>query len=364
MNQAPKSVDFCILGAGIAGLSLADALSAQGASVAVIEKETVASGASGTPGALVNPATGRRATKTWKAEQCYPTIRENLEKVQTFASEPFYQQNGLLRPALSEKMARKMRKQYEKNHWPEGWCLWQDKSQIQERHPGINCVQGGLWLPIGLTVDAGRYLQAYARFLQANDVWIQEQCDAEIHQTEKEWKLNGNKFELHCRQLIFATGRATAHHPYWSFLPLEGVKGQVAIFQTEEKLSFNHSISSLGYMARLGKAHEFVQGSTYEHDFDHINPDSEGEQYLRKRMARTLPQLAEKARVKAQWAGVRLTTPDKKPVLGAHPEIDNLHVFTALGSKGLMYGKFLADHLAHHLVNGTPLFEVVAITRF
>lgn len=364
METTSTSVDFCILGAGIAGLSLADALSSQGRSVALIEKNTVASGASGTPGALVNPATGRRATKTWKAEQCYPVIRENLEKVQKVASEPFYQNNGLLRPALTEKMARKMRKQYEKNHWPEGWCLWQKKSQIQERHPGIKCVQGGLWLPIGLTVDAGKYLQAYAKFLRSNDVLIKEQCDAVINKTENDWKLIGSEFQLECNQLIFATGYATAGHPYWDHLPLEGVKGQVATFRMNQPLSFDHSISSLGYIARFGSNHEFVQGSTYEHDFKHINPNEEGEQYLRKRMARTLPKLAEQATLKSQWAGVRLFTPDKKPVLGAHPDIENLHIFTALGSKGLMYGKFLANHFAQNLVNGIPLFEEIAITRF
>lgn len=364
METASTSVDFCILGAGIAGLSLADALSTHDQSVAVIEKNTVASGASGTPGALVNPATGRRATKTWKAEQCYPAIRQNLEKVQKVASEPFYQNNGLLRPALLEKMALKMRKQYEKNHWPEGWCLWQDKSQIQERHPGINCVQGGLWLPIGLTVDAGLYLQAYTKYLRSTNVLIKEQGEADINQTTNGWKLINDQFQIECKQLVFAIGYATVHHPFWKFLPLKGVKGQVATFQTEEKLSFDHSISSLGYMARLGNKNQFIQGSTYEHNFEHINPDTEGEQYLRKRMSRTLPELAKKARVTSQWAGVRLFTPDKKPVLGAHPNIENLHVFTALGSKGLMYGKFLANHYSQHLLNDTPLFEEIAITRF
>jgi len=81
-------------------------------------------------------------------------------------------------------------------------------------------------------------------------------------------------------------------------------------------------------------------------------------------MAKTLPELAERARLIDQWAGVRVTTPDKKPVLGRHPEINNLHIFTALGSKGLMYGKLLAEHYADHLKHGTEVYSEIALHRF
>ncbi len=365
MNLTHKSFDFCILGAGIAGLSLADALQEHGFSVIVLEKNDVASGASGTPGALVNPATGRRATKSWKAEQCYRAIRLNLEKVQKFASETFFRNNGLLRPALTQKMVQKMRQQYVKTVWPDGWCLWQTEKEIKERHPGINCVEGGLWLPIGLTVDAGAYLEAYAEFLQSNKVAVETQCQPTVEQKDTQWLINTGRKELHSNHLVYATGYSTVDYPCWEFLSLEGVKGQVAKFRADnELLSFDHSISSLGYIARIGKPGEFIQGSTYEHDFEEVKTDKEGEQYLRKRMKRTLPDLAQKAELIEQWSGVRLTTPDKKPVLGRHPKIDNLHIFTALGSKGLLYGKFLAEHYANHLRTDASIFPEVSIGRF
>src|SRR5699024_9665699 len=147
-------VHFCILGAGLAGLSMADSLRERDIETVVIDKKAIANGASGTPGGLVNPATGRRATKAWKAEACYEAIAQNLEKVQNWAGEePFYQNNGLLRPALLEKMAVKMKAQHEKTIWPEGWCQWKTEEEIKQMHPGITCIDGGLWLPIGLSVD-------------------------------------------------------------------------------------------------------------------------------------------------------------------------------------------------------------------
>src|SRR5699024_8464651 len=122
--------------------------------------------------------------------------------------------------------------------------------------------------------------------------------------------------------------------------------------------------SSMGYIARLGNADKFVQGSTYEHGFDNLQTDENGEKYLRSRTEKVLPDLAKNAKLIKQWAGARINTPDRKPVLGKHPEIEGLYVFTGLGSKGLMYGKFLAEHYADHLKNGSPLFPEVSIKRF
>ena len=61
-NRAPLtadiSVDVCVVGAGIAGLSCALELLKQGKTVALIDRETVAWGASGRNGGLVDGRLG------------------------------------------------------------------------------------------------------------------------------------------------------------------------------------------------------------------------------------------------------------------------------------------------------------------
>ncbi|TYP95421.1 Glycine/D-amino acid oxidase (deaminating) [Fodinibius salinus] len=355
--------DFCILGAGLAGLSLANVLLEHDVSVTVIDKDSVAAGASGTPGGLVNPATGRRAKKSWKAEQCYEAIAENLEKIQRTSETTFYQNNGLLRPALLEKMARKMKAQREKTSWPDGWCQWKTEDEIKDIHPGISCVDGGLWLPIGLTVNVGQYLQAYAAYLKDQGLnLITGAAPRKIYHDDS-WKIDLPHSTVSARHIFFAMGQHTHQTKFWDWLPVNLIKGQVATFRSPQKLSFDHSISSLGYMARPDDEYTFVQGSTYEHDFDHLNPDEEGEQYLRKRMRRTLPQLEETVKTIDQWAGVRTSTPNYKPILGPHPKHQNMHVFTGLGSKGLLYGKFLANHYGDYLFNNTSLFPDIDVER-
>lgn len=357
--------DALILGAGIAGLSLADALLQRGCSVVVADKNKVGSGASGTPLAMANPATGLRAKKVWRAEACYQAIQDLLDRTENHVGATIYKKNGVLRPALSSKMARKMKERYDQTQWPEAWVHWLDEDQIKQKHPGIRCWDGGLWIPMGLTVDMRAYLQALAQYLKSHDVVIYEDIDnqPQLSSETNGWRLDVDDRRIEFEHLIYATGYGTIKDPRWQLLPLEGVKGQLLEAEPEEPLTFDHSISSRGYIAHL-TSERFGVGSTYEHDFDHLNTDEEGRKYLYKVLERVLPELAQKPRKEKLWAGVRVSTPDKKPVLGAHPDIPRLYVFTGLGSKGLLYGRYLAGLLADHILRAVSLPEIVRINRF
>lgn len=359
-----ETFDYAILGAGLAGLSLADALSSAGLSVIVLDTSSPGAGASGTPGALVNLATGRRGTRVWRAESCYRALLGSLKKAATHASAPFHVHRGVLRPALSEKMAAKMWEQYRKTDWNPSRCRWLDRAEIQRRHPGIGCVGGGLWLPAGMAVEGGAYLAALAAGLRGERVRIVEGAEYELSPGDGRWRIRNGNETLGCRRIVFATGYAMTSHPLWDFLPLKSVKGQVAQFECDRDLDFHHSVSSLGYIARLGHPRRFVMGSTYEHDFKHRDPDEQGEAYLRKRLRRTLPKLESRSRLVKGWAGVRVTTPDRKPVLGAHPHREGLYCYTALGSKGMLYSRYLAECLAARVEKGEPLPQAVDIRRF
>src|SRR5699024_6914200 len=120
--------------------------------------------------------------------------------------------NGLLRPALLEKMARKMKEQHDNTVWPKGWCEWKTEEEIKEIHPGINCVGGGYWLPIGLTVEVDKYLKAYANYLEGCGVKFFLNEQANIINEKNGWKLELQNTSVAARDLVFAIGRNTTKY--------------------------------------------------------------------------------------------------------------------------------------------------------
>lgn len=358
-----KTFDFCVLGAGLAGLSISKHLSEQGASVCLIDTGEVASGASGTPLGLVNPATGRYGTKAWRAEECHQAVYEDLSEIQKHTPIRLFDKTGILRPAQDEEMAERMYDNYEKNEWPDDWCHWLDKKEVLDINPELNCVGGGMWLPHGLTVNVPAYLKSKADFLATQGLDIKLNAEYEIHESGDHIELEFRQSEsVRTNSVIFTAGYQTSESDYWDFLPLHAIKGQVAIFESPETREFDYSLSALGYIASISD-HRFVAGSTYEHHFENLEPDIEGLEYLTERLGGVYPSLFKKAKLVDQWAGVRASTPNKKPIIGAHPEKQNMFVFAGLASKGLLYSVYLGKALSEYILHGSAIPKEVSINR-
>lgn len=355
--------DHVILGAGVAGLAIAKALQEKGRSVCLIDTRDIAAGASGTPLGLINPATGRYGTKVWGAEECLNAVTKDMEEIQEKSPTPFFKNTGILRPAQDKEMAERMHENVHKYNWPEGWCEWLDLEKVQEINPNIHCVDGAMWLPKGLTVNVEAYLKAKTRVLESRGLKVKT---GKSYQIETGQETTVLKFEdgteIEALSLIFTSGHETSDSKFWDFLPLHPIKGQVATFESPEADRFDYSLSALGYIASISNS-RFVAGSTYEHHFEDIEPDEDGLNYLKERLGGVYPALFKNAATVAQWAGVRASTPNRKPFVGRHPEIDNFYVFTGLGSKGLMYSVYMAEILSDHILNASALPKEISVGR-
>ena len=65
-----------------------------------------------------------------------------------------------------------------------------------------------------------------------------------------------------------------------------------------------------------------------------------------------------------QVAGIRPTTKDRRPLVGAHPENKNLFVLNGLGTRGVMMSPFVAEELFNHIELGIDLDREIDIKRF
>lgn len=119
----------------------------------------------------------------------------------------------------------------------------------------------------------------------------------------------------------------------------------------------------MGYSLRRGRR-GLIVGSTYEHNFENLNTTQEAWEQIHNKLAAMLPAITQKAVKKYQMAGARVTTPNKLPVIGRHYQIKNLCIYTAMGSKGLLFSEYVASLLANHPVEQKDIPAELDTKRF
>ena len=65
-----------------------------------------------------------------------------------------------------------------------------------------------------------------------------------------------------------------------------------------------------------------------------------------------------------QHAGIRPTTPDRRPIVGKHPKYEGLYLFNGLGTKGYMIAPLVAKEFVNQLLNGLPFNSEIDLSRF
>lgn len=359
-----KTFDVIIAGGGLAGLATAAQLAEknQNLKVLVYEANQIGDGASGVPSGMVNPATGQRARMVWNAEASFRLLEKRMEQLSAISDTNLRLQHGVLRPAIDENLAENFRQSLRHTGWPKGWIEWLEPDEIKERIPYLKECSGGLFMSKGKTVRTPEYLQAYHRYLKDSGVTFVFGGPYSIH-NGSEWKLQNknNSFTAPC--LVIATGFKARENKYWSDLPLNSVKGQLAIYHSPEYIGNLPAISAYGYLAPIDD-HTIAVGSTYEHHYHDENPDAQGAGLLDQKLLELLPDLYPQCQRLGQWSGIRATTPDRLPIVGEHYAEKGLYIYAGLGSKGLLYSEFVASHLATHITEKKDLPLEISLYRF
>ncbi len=354
-----------IFGLGITGTAIAAALAEKGKSVLLVDPH-VSENAPGALAGLVNPATGRHARLSWKSEEGISSLRNRIKKIERVTGRnDLISDSGVLRPAINEDLAQNFKESLEKYTWPEGWVKWLDTKETYHANPYVGETHGAIWLDCGFTVYVDKYLNAYRRFLRETGVV----CKYESATYRQNSPADSFTIEMEsgssatCDHVIVAAGWRTPSFADWEYLKLHLVKGQIAVFEADHDLNWEHGVSAMGYGLRKG-SRSIIVGSTYEHKFSDVNTTEGALSQIEKKLANMLPALKNRSKSVGQLAGVRVTTPNKLPVIGRHKDISNLCIYSGMGSKGLIYSEYTAAQLANHLVNGAEIEDDLSTDRF
>jgi len=167
--------------------------------------------------------------------------------------------------------------------------------------------------------------------------------------------------EFRPRRIIFCEGFRVRDNPWFSWLPMRPVKGE--ILTLEHALPIPDKIFNDGHWLLPAGSNRVRLGAT----FDRENIDGQSTEHAKAELIeageRFFPGLKESQLV-AHEAGVRPCTDDRHPFIGKHPILPQLHIFNGFGAKGSVMIPWYCRRFAGYLLEGDPLPSICQIERY
>jgi len=343
-----------IVGAGIAGVSAALALSRQ-EMVLVVEAGEPAAGASGVAGGLFSPMPALRGRPSWRMQESIEAFHRQLDETE---GHHLFDNRGVLRPAHDEQQAAYFK---ESIAMAPDEAEWLEAEASAERFPHIHAPLGAMFVRRAGAVNLPEYVKHLARAAQSQGVAFRTQTRV-VGWSENESRVfleveheSRQSERLEAGRVLLCWGRTFLQNPSFSHLNLHQVKGQTIRVTLPEGLTPNDliPISSKGYMAP--QADHVAIGSSYEHQYTTDGPTPEIATELFEKACYVVPALQNSQFIDGQ-AGFRVTVPGyRMPIIGPLPGYSRIHAFSAFGSKGLLLAPLLSYELPGLLSNPSQI---------
>jgi tRNA 5-methylaminomethyl-2-thiouridine biosynthesis bifunctional protein len=363
-----------ILGAGIAGCAVADALSRRGARAVLVDRHAkIAAEASGNPTALIAPRTERGGSDAALFHDRAYRMTLALTKTSGLA----WESQGALRIGVAAAGFP--------GHWPGPWpgaARWLSAEEASDR-AGITLDGPALWFPDAVLFDpaalAGHFAgDAERRFTRAA---------ASLDHDGQAWRIHDESGELviEAASVVVAAAGASAGFAPLSWLPSRAIQGQLSLVpETDATRGLETALIWGGYMTpAVGGTH--ILGATHEQSgFDPLAWPQPVTMAAHERNHREAPKAIRdllSAPGEDVWAGrasTRCAMPDHLPAAGPvaiadafvdrfdrlrhgprgvfpteAPYHPGLYVMTGLGGRGVTTAALTAELLVSQML-GEP----------
>lgn len=341
--------DVLIVGAGVAGSSMAHRLLAQGHQITIIDKgenfaTSVAAG-------MVNPIVFRRLNKSWRLDEFLSEAREfylSLEK--TLEVKLFYPLT--IRRLFSSEQERVG--WLEKQHLPEFEKYLTPITDEDDVYDSANNPFGSGRVKNAFWIDSEKFYQSNLVFFEKNGILLKESFSLKDFDP-KEGVYKGQKYDF----VVFCCGFQNKEIQFFAELPIQQTKGQTLTVSSGQ-IPENESLNRKCFVLPIGNQ-TFRVGATYEWNNDSLTTTEAGKELLLSNL-KVLRDFQPK--ILSQKAGVRPTVLDRRPIMGRHLEFPKLFVFNGLGTKGYMIAPTLSRELTEHLIDGASIQKEVSTERF
>jgi tRNA 5-methylaminomethyl-2-thiouridine biosynthesis bifunctional protein len=310
-----------IIGAGVAGLSVAYSLVRRGWTVDVIDRHgDVAKESSANPCAIVYPRLSVNNDTDFDfylAAFYYSVYQLGQLQAQSIlhGGESFWYESGMLQ-MIDRKRIEEIMSKYQFN------CDYLSIADI-ERYKKLRCSEddtvfvehksAGVVLPVPLCKalqqacgDSLNIIRAEVGQIKRDDeCWSCRSVDGQVFESET---------------LVIASGVCIDDLGLELELPAESIRGQVAALnEVDESADMTRAVNAGKYFTPLINGLHYI-GATYNRGVSNTAIDDEDNMDLLKILNGFYPDVFDNEDVVSSWAGFRLMTKDRVPVVGAVPD--------------------------------------------
>ncbi len=368
LNQKMQTtVDYLIVGQGIAGTLTAYELWERGCSVLVVD-DAPAELASRAALGIINPVIGIRFNLTWRYPQSWEAAREVYGRLENRWGVKLLHEMPVMRI---------FRDSIEALRWGKRWdggdsTLRARVAQVYGPeltdglgavyHPRHGAVEfhGGGWVDLDLLLEKARgELSAQGLLrkgkVETGDLQFQDDGPKAV------WEKGGVRAE---RGVIFCEGFRAEKNSFFDWLPAKSARGESLVVRMPE-LPRNRIIIHGIFLLPMGEdANNPVRvGATWRWDNlfeDKLAPSEACREELISEL-RALVKIP--CEIQEQRVGVRPIVKGQKPVAGTLPGKPGVGINGFYGSKGAICAPLCSRFLADHLLDGKPLPEDVDVRR-
>ena len=344
-----KNNNYLIIGAGIAGITLARHLEKLEIPFVVIDSgenysSRIAAG-------LINPMVFRRMAKSWRVDEFLPYACEfYAEASKEWGQTYFY--------PIPIRRAFAHQQEYDfwvkKQEITEYQAYLKPLTNVDLQNKDVNNTFGtGCVLNAGYIATVNLLDDAFKWLTKTNRLRIEKINYADIDPENITFK--GEQFA----KIIFCEGYHGLENPWFNYLPLQATKGETLTISSVE-ISRKESLNRKCFVLPTNN-NEYRVGATYSWD----NPTLHTTPEEREELCEHLKQLTNHPfEILDQNAGVRPTVLDRRPLMGKHPKFNSLFIFNGLGTKGYLMAPLLANEMCAYMLNKKIIDREMNIERY
>ena len=348
-----ESSDVVIVGGGAAGCAAAYYLALAGVKSTIVEREGIASQASGFSAGGLNPLQGteipgKLGPLAWESYRLHLKLWDELRE------DTGIDYGGRIvssiRLAFQESDLHELEETLDIFSAVDGFeARWLEPEEVFSLEPlATTSTIRGLYTSGNAALDSYRYTQALVEAARKRGVTVRS---AEIIGLNASGgRVTGVRLDnstIHCGQVLLAMGPWSRLAEPWlgAYIPVDPLKGEILRMELPAE-TVRHDISGGGGSIYAKPNGLVLCGATEEwKGFDRTLSQS-AKNSLLEGAVRLVPDLA-KGRISLHTACLRPVTPDWLPIIGKQPGWENVYLATGAGKKGVLLspgmGKAVAD---------------------